>query len=233
MLNVNLQLVLKSLMDKLPRYVRVASTLEFSRLVCALERAPRVSFMHEHEGQKVLSVQMDLLKDKPVIYYTPLEGTGHYLCYGFRAGQEESCMVDSTTDTSRLYSPIIKISSLPNNLKPGNGTDDKYYPIVLEDLASLAKLSYGFEETPFPLFSFPRNDKWLVGMFMTFNEEGESYFCHVILDEDPKKPFLKFTTTNGASPSFTDNPGEHGYSYIKLVRLSDAHPLIDYDQLQN
>ena len=50
---------------------------------------------------------------------------------------------------------------------------------------------------------------------------------------DPQKPFLKFTTSNGAMTSFVDNPNEHGYSYLKLVKLSDAHPLIDYGQLQN
>ena len=220
-------------MDKLPRYIQVASTLEFSRLVCALERAPRVSFLHEHEGEKVLSVQMDILKDKPVIYYTPLDDAGHYLCYGFKSGQEESDIVDSTTDTSRLYSPIVKIRSLPKTLKPGNGTDDKYHPIVLEDLSSLAKLSYGFEEAPFPLFSFPHGDKWLLGVFMNFNEESASYFCHVILDQEPDKPFLKFTATNGNNPSFVNSPSEHGYSYIKLVKLNNTHPLVDYDQLQN
>ncbi len=220
-------------MDRLPRYIEVASTLEFSRLVCALERAPRVSFLHEHEGRKVLSVQMDILKEKPIIYYTPVHSAGHYLCYGFKSGQEESHVVDSTTDTSRLYSPIVKIRSLPRTLRPGNGTDDKYHPIVLEDLSSLAKLSYGFEEAPFPLFSFPHGDKWLLGVFMNFNEEGSSYFCHVILDREPEKPFLKFAASNGASPSFVDSPSEHGYSYIKLVRLSGTHPLVDYDQLQN
>jgi len=218
-------------MDKLPRYIQVASPLEFSRLVCALERAPRVSFLHEHEGQKVLSVQMDLLKDKPVIYYTPHDDAGHYLCYGFKSGQEESDTVDSTLDTSRLYSPIVRIRSLPKTLKPGNGTDAKYHPIVLEDLASLAKLSYGFEDAPFPLFSFPHHGKWLLGVFMNFNEEGSSYFCHVILDEEPRRPFLKFTATNGTAPSFVDSPDEHGYSYIKLVKLRNAHPLVDYDQL--
>jgi len=220
-------------MDKLPRYIQVASTLEFSRLVCALERAPRVSFLHEHEGEKVLSVQMDILKDKPVIYYTPLDDAGHYLCYGFKSGQEESGIVDSTTDTSRLYSPIVKIRSLPKTLRPGNGSDDKYHPIVLEDLSSLAKLSYGFEEAPFPLFSFPHGGKWLLGVFMNFNEESASYFCHVVLDQEPDKPFLKFTASNGTNPSFVDSPSEHGYSYIKLVKLNSTHPLVDYDQLQN
>ncbi len=220
-------------MDKLPRYIQVSSTLEFSRLVCALERAPRVSFLHEHNGQKVLSVQMDILKEKPIVYYTPFEHTGHYICYGLKGGKEESNIVNSTSDASKLYSPIVKIKSLPDTLKPGNGTTDRYLPIELEDLSSLAKLTWGFEEAPFPLFLFPHTDKWLVGVFMNFSEEGTSYFCHVVLDSDPKKPFLKFTTTTDAEPSFVENPSEHGYSYIKIIKLKETHPLVDYGHLQN
>ncbi|MCV0399795.1 MAG: hypothetical protein K5785_07365 [Nitrosarchaeum sp.] len=219
--------------DKLPRYIQVYSTLEFSRLVCALERAPRVSFLHEHNGKKVLSVQMDVLKEKPIVYYTPLEHNGHYICYGLKAGKEESEIVDTTSDSSKLYSPIVRIKSLPETLKPGNGTLDRYQPIELEDLSSLAKLTWGFDEIPFPLFLFPHNQKWLIGVFMNFNEEGTSYFCHVVLDAEPQKPFLKFSTNNGSEPSFVDSPSEHGYSYIKIIKLKDTHPLVDYGHLQN
>ena len=220
-------------MDKLPRYIEVGSNLEFSRLVCALERTPRVSFLHEHDGKKVLSVQMDLLKEKPIIYFTPVEKLGHYLCYGFKAGREESSVVNSTIDTARLYSPIVKIKSLAASLRSGCGTIDKYHPIELEDMASLAKLSYGFEDSPFPLFSFPFKDKWLMGVFMTFSEEGISYFCHIVMDEEPKRSFLKFATNNGIQPSIVDDPNEHGYSYIKIIKLKDTHPLVDYDQVHN
>ena len=142
-------------MDKFPSYIQVRSPLEFTRLVCALERSPRVSFLHEHKGAKVLSVQMDLLKESPVIYYTPVENFSHYISYGFRSGKEESLMVESTLDTSKMYSPIVKIKSLPQSLKPSaENNTAKYQPIELDDLASLAKLSYGFEEAPFPLFAF-------------------------------------------------------------------------------
>ena len=220
-------------MDKLPRYIQVSSTLEFSRLVCALERAPRVSFLHEHNGKKVLSIQMDILKDKPIVYFTPLDNNGNYLCYGLKGGKEESTIVDSTSDSSKLYSPIVRIKSLPSTLRPGNGTLDRYQPIELEDLSSLAKLTWGFEEVPFPLFLFPKNNKWLVGVFMNFNEEGQSYFCHVVLDSPPQKPFLKFSTNNGTDPSFVDSPSEHGYSYAKIIKLKDTHPLVDYGHLQN
>lgn len=226
-----------------PAYVQVGSELEFSRLVCALERAPRVSFMHDHGGRKVLSVQMDLLRERPVIYFAPLEARGHYLRYGFRGGREEAEAVDSTADNSMLYSPIIRIKSLPENLLPGDGGDaggedgggeyDMYHPLLLEDLASLAKLSYGFEEAPFPLFSFPAGGRWLVGVFMNFNEDGPSYFCHVSLGEEPVMPFLKYSTHNGVEPSFVGSPDEHGYSYIKVIRLKDPHPLVDYAQLQD
>ncbi len=219
--------------DKLPRYIQVNSTLEFSRLVCALERAPRVSFLHDHNGQKILSVQMDVLKEKPIVYYTPLEHPGHYLCYGLKGGKEESTIVNSTSDTSKLYSPIIRIKSLPKTLRPGNGTLDRYQPIELEDTASLAKLTWGFDDIPFPLFLFPHNDKWLLGVFMNFNDELISYFCHVVLDSDPQKPFMKFSSTNASDPSFVENPSEHGYSYIKIIKLKDTHPLVDYGHLQN
>jgi len=226
--------VSENTVDKLPSYIQVDSTLEFSRLVCALERMPRVSFLHEHEGKQVLSVQMDLLKEKPIIYFAPFNQLGHYLCYGFRAGKEESEFVNKTGDSTRLYSPIVKIKSLPDSLKPTKDVlAEKYQPIELEDLESLAKLSYGFEEAPFPLFCFPFKNKWLIGVFMNFNEEGASYFCYVLLDSQPENPYLKFSTNNGISTQFVSNPGEHGYSYIKIIKLKETHPLVDYDQLQN
>ena len=219
--------------DKLPRYIQVHSTLEFTRLVCALERAPRVSFLHDYDGKKILSVQMDVLKEKPIVYYTHLENNGHYLCYDFKGGKEQSEIVDTTSDASKLYSPIVRIKSLPKTLQPGNGTLDRYQPIQLEDMSSLAKLTWGIEEIPFPLFLFPHNDKWLIGVFMNFNDEGTSYFCHVVLDSDPQKPFLKFTTSNSSQPAFVENPDEHGFSYIKIIKLKDTHPLVDYGHLQN
>ena len=219
--------------DKLPRYIQVNSTLEFSRLVCALERTPRVSFLHDYDGQKILSVQMDILKEKPIVYYTPLKNIGHYLCYELKGGKEKSEIVNSTSDASKLYSPIVKIKSLPKTLRPGNGTLDRYQPIELEDMSSLAKLTWGFDEIPFPLFLFPHKDQWLIGVFMNFNEEGTSYFCHVVLDKDPQKPFIKFSSTNGSEPIFVENPSEHGFSYVKIIKLKETHPLVDYGHLQN
>jgi hypothetical protein len=214
---------------KLPHYVQVANRIEFARLVCALERVPRTSFSFEHEGQYVISVQMDLLKERPIIYYTPTEKSGHYLSYGFKAGNEDSSIVNTVTNPTYLYSPIVRVKSLPSSLKQETQHDMEsvYDPLELEDLASLVKLSYGFEESPFPLFAFSDGNKWLLGVFMNFNESDEvSYFCHVTLNIEPTKPFLKYSSKDGAEPSFASSVSEHGYSYLKVIKLKDKHPLV-------
>jgi hypothetical protein len=187
--------------------------------------------MHEHDGRKILSIQMDLLKENPIIYYVPVEKMGHYLAYGFKSGKEDCTVVDSISESTKLYSPIVKIKSLPPSLRQQLQDEHKnrYELIELEDLASLAKISYGYEEAPFPLFAFPRDNKWLVGVFMNFNEDGPSYFCHVTLDSEPDQPFLKYAMNNGNAPVFSANLNEHGYSYIKIIKLKETHPLINYD----
>jgi len=258
---------------KLPHYVQVANRIEFARLVCALERVPRTSFSFEHEGQYVISVQMDLLKERPIIYYTPAEKSGHYLSYGFKAGNEDSSIVNTITNSTYLYSPIVRVKSLPPSLKQETQRDlesvydpleledlaslvnlsygfeespfrvkslppslkqetqrdleSVYDPLELEDLASLVNLSYGFEESPFPLFAFSDGNKWLLGVFMNFNESDKvSYFCHVTLNIEPTKPFLKYSSKDGAEPSFASSVSEHGYSYLKVIKLKGKHPLV-------
>jgi hypothetical protein len=174
---------------------------------------------------------MDLLKERPIIYYVPIEQNGHYLSYGFRNGKEEANVVDAISEPTKLYSPIVKIKALPMSLRQ-NGDDqiEKYELLELEDLASLAKISYGYDEAPFPLFAFPYKDnKWLLGVFMNFNEDGPSYFCHVVLDSAPTQPFLKYAMHNGNMPVFTDNLNEHGYTYIKIIKLVEPHPLVNHD----
>lgn len=216
-------------MVKRPYYIELYDTNEFSRLVCALERIPRTCFAFVLDGKDVISVQMDLLKERPVNYYVPNSKFGHYLSYGFKANKEDCDVVNTITNPTYLYSPIIRIKSMPESLKPEATPDPEtaYESLELEDLASLLKLSYGFEESPFPLFAFPEGTKWLVGVFMNFNESDEtSYFCHVRLDYEPTKPFLKYSSKDGIEPVFVSGLNEHGYSYLKVIKLKGKHPIV-------
>lgn len=216
-------------MVKLPFYIEVTDLTEFSRMVCALERVPRTSFSFELDGKNIISVQMDLLKERSVNYYVTTEKKGHYLSYGFKSGKEDYDVVNTISNPMYLYSPIVGVKSLPETLKSETATIPEvvYEPIELEDLTSLMKLSYGFEESPFPLFTFSNGTNWLMGVFMNFNESDEtSYFCHVKLDYEPTKPFLKYSSKDGIEPSFVNSVVDHGYSYLKVIKLKGRHPLV-------
>ncbi len=216
-------------MIKFPYYIEVHDLTEFSRLVCALERIPRTSFSFDFDKKNVISVQMDVLKEHPVNYYVPTDKIGHYLSYELKAGKENCDIVNTITNSTYLYSPIVRVKSLPNTLKPEANLDKDiaYEPLELEDITSLIKLSYGFEESPFPLFTFSDAGRWFVGLFMNFNESDEiSYFCHVRLDFEPTKPFLKYSSKDGTEPTFVNSISDHGYSYLKVIKLKDKHLLV-------
>jgi len=216
-------------MVKLPFYIEVADMIEFARMSCALERVPRTAFSFELNGNNVISVQMDLLKERSVNFYVSSDLKGHYLSYGFKGGKEDCEVVNTVTNPMYIYSPIVRVKSLPETLKPETSSlpEVVYESIELEDLTSLIKLSYGFEESPFPLFAFPDGSKWYVGVFMNFNESDEtSYFCHVKLDYEPTKPFMKYSSKDGIEPSFVSTVSDHGYSYLKVIKLKGKHPLV-------
>ncbi len=216
-------------MVKLPFYIEVNDFAEFSRLVCALERIPRTAFSFNLEGINVISVQLDVLKERPINYFTPSNKNGHYISYALKGGKEEFDIVNTISNATFLYSPIVKVKSIPDTLKPetSNNPEIFYESLELEDLTSLIKLSYGFEESPFPLIAFSNNSKWYLGVFMNFNESDEtSYFCHVKLDEEPTKPFLRYSSKDGLEPSYVGSLSDHGYSYLKIIKLKGKHPLV-------
>ena len=222
-----------------PYYIQLESYLDFSRLVCALENVPFMCMVHKYEGQDVLCTQVDVLHDKPIMYYVPLSAgpaADHYVYYGLKSGREEYGMSHTTSDASMAYSPVIRVKSLPDALRPDDNISDMYYPVVLEDLSGLTKMTWGREDAPFPLFLFSRGDgKWSIGAVLAqpASIDAPSYFAHVELDADPGKPFLMFSTQNGMTPKFVDAPSEHGYSYMKIIRLKGSHPLIDYEDVRS
>ena len=142
--------------------------------------------------------------------------------------------MDSASDASKIYSPLIHVRSLPETMAPKEAHGGRYLRMELEDLDSLAKLSYDVEHSGYPLFLFPWKCGWLLGVFISFGDEDDDpYFCHVCLDEDPKKPFLRHSAQNGTRPSFVDSPDDHGYFYFKIIRLRETHPLVEHADLCN
>ena len=207
----------------------------FGRLVCALERTPMPAFSLVLNERFVYAVQTDFIEGRPVIYFAENDerNYGQYLAYRITGTAEEVAIVDSVVNPSYIYTPVINVEKFPTSLTRKARLDKKsgYIAIKLRDLSSLAKVAAYktmYDEPPLPLLSFKDNNKCVVGSAISFMESDSiSYFYYLVLDEEPTDPFLRYSSQKIEQPSFSGRIGEHGYIYLKLIRLASKHPLVE------
>lgn len=220
---------------KSPSYIELDSVKDLARLACALERAPLPIFFMNLRGEDVLATQIDLLMGKPVIYYAKANSSGEFLAYRNAGGVEDVVLVDAVTNPALLYAPIIRVEKIPANMMKNSKTskNSSYISIKLKDLASLAKVSCYkmiYEEAPLPLFLF-KNGNWILGTFMGTNDSNDAaFFYYINMDSTPLQPFLKYSAQKVEKPTFTNNIDEHGYVYMKVIKLKKDHPLVMIDE---
>ncbi len=98
----------------------------------------------------------------------------------------------------------------------------------MDDLGSLARLTYDPElpdEPDLTLFMFPQKQKWIAGYITKIDLEDTIYFFnHVKLDDEPSKPFLKYSLQEAKAPVFVDK-FQHGYSYLPIIKLKKSHEI--------
>ncbi|HYY86014.1 MAG TPA: hypothetical protein VE594_02810 [Nitrososphaeraceae archaeon] len=213
---------------------------DFGRLVCALERTPLPTFSLILNKDHVFGVQTDFINGRQVIYFVKHRRieAGQYVAYRITGTSEEVMVVDCVGNPTFVYSPIIKIEKFPARLARTARIDKKsrYIAIGLKDLSSLAKVAAYkaiYDEPPLPLFFFKilgDAEKFAVGAAMSLNEPNTTpYFYYILLKEEPKDPFLRFSSQRPEQPSFSSRIDEHGNIYLKLIKLADNHPLVGID----
>lgn len=221
---------------KAPCYILLESLKDFARLVCALERTPLPAFSLVFNKEDILAVQTDIINGRPVIYYTKSNRSkdGQYLAYRVSNGIEEVLFTDSVSNPTFVYSPILKVERFPHLMTKSVKTFDKksgYTPIMLKDKSSLAKVAAYktmFDEPPLPLFMYRQQEnKVILGTPMSANDnDTASYFYYVSLMEYSEEPFLRFSSLKPEQPVFSSRLDEHGYIYLKVIRLTAEHPLV-------
>jgi hypothetical protein len=192
------------------------------------------AFSLQFNKRDVLAVQTDIINGRPVIYYADNGSKdGQYLAYRVSNGVEEVLLAGSVDNPTFVYSPILKVEKFPRALARSAKVDKKsgYTVIELKDLSSLAKVAAYktmYDEPPLPLFLFKeRGGKVILGATMSANDnETISYFYYVALGEEPKEPFLRYSSQRAERPVFSARLDEHGYVYLKVIRLATDHPLV-------
>jgi hypothetical protein len=192
------------------------------------------AFSLQFNRHEVLAVQTDIINGRPVIYYAQEDAKdGQYLAYRVSNGIEEVLLASSVDNPTYVYSPILKVEKFPRSLAKSARIDkgSGYTVIKLKDLSSLAKVAAYktiYDEPPLPLFLFKeRGGNIVLGTTMSANDnETISYFYYLTLEEEPKKPFLRYSSQRIDQPTFSTRLDEHGYVYLKVIRLAADHPLV-------
>jgi hypothetical protein len=226
------------LLLKSPYFVEVSSIQDFGRLVCAFERTPLLTFSFRSGKEELLATQIDFLNNVPVIYYVKYSGHGQYLAYRNSNAIEDVSIVENIQNPSVMYSPVISVDKFPPIFwrRPKGTKNSNYEPIKLSNFQSLVKIaSYKmiYEESPLPLFVFKstKKSKYVVGTALNMAEsDGISYFYYATISENPVHSFIKYSSLKSEDPTFTNNLEEHGYIYIKLIKLLGSHPLVKVNE---
>lgn len=110
-------------------------------------------------------------------------------------------------------------------------------------LAKAAAYKSVYDEPPLPIFLFPKKESvdnssphstqhtFIMGTTINLTEtDSLSYFYYITTTEEPKYSYLRFSSQSPEQPTFSNRVDEHGYIYLKIIKLAHAHPLIDlYD----
>mgnify|MGYP000424527557 CR=1 FL=1 len=203
---------------------------DLARYVCAFQEYPKRVYTHELEGSRVIS-SSQVMSNTLLIFYVPVTKSGRYVSYKITNGKEICDIVESTKDISQ-YAPIVHMESKISPLLPeSKNIPDQFNPIKVQDLGSLARLTYDPEfpdEQNHTLYAFPRVNSWILG-FVTSLEMDQVYynFNYVQLDSEPTTYFLQYRGNQGQDPKFS-NCLDHGFSYFPIVKIKNEHTIFGF-----
>ena len=190
-----------------------------------------------YNKDRILAVQTDFVNGVPIIYYTRKTidfNHNQYLAYRCNGIIEEVYVAETASNPLYSYSPIINIEKMPSLLSKNSRKNKRfnYIKIKVSDLSSLAKVAAYktiYDEPPLPLLVFKqaKSKKYTIGTALNLMESDLSnYFYYLEIENENILNFLRYSSQKNEIPIFTNNIENHGYIYLKVIKLLKDHPLI-------
>ena len=176
-----------------------------------------------------MAVLMEELEDTWAFLTARSERTGQFIMYEAGTSGEKIEFVNRVRDYSASYIPVIGLAERPEFLKCKKGLIPPLKPVKVDDLTSLVKLAIyklHYDEFPVPLYLSREGDGLHLGAMVRLTEGNEdTYYFHTKV-EGADGGFLKVSTTDVREVKFSKGVGEHGFLYIKVIRLKDELGLV-------
>ncbi len=209
-------------------FIELETLEDLARYVCASREYPLRVYSIHYKNKEILSSTLTLANTL-VIFYIPTIKSGSYISYSISSGKEICNIVNSTKNIS-TYAPIIHFENTLTQL-PTKNISDKFHPIKLKDLGSLARLTYdpeSIDEPKLTLYTFSHKDKWNIGYITSLEMDSTYYqFNYVELNSKPNNHFLKYHGDQVKEPEFSDS-FVHGFSYMPIIFLKENHPIFGF-----
>ncbi|MGP8056218.1 MAG: hypothetical protein ACLP9K_01225 [Nitrososphaerales archaeon] len=212
-------------------YVGLDSLLELGRLSCFLERAPFPLFAFRQGRATRIAAQADFFMGTPVFYFFDSEKVDEFLAYRIAGEVEEVQLVPTANNASYLYAPVIRVQKMPGQLAGIKEFPDKFMSVEVENVPSLVKVgAYKtlFEEPPLPLFAFKEGSAWVIGTFARIDDYEEASIFFYTRSEVVPTGFVRYSYDKITETAFVRRADEPGYHYIKVVKLAEPHPLVQF-----
>jgi len=166
-----------------------------------------------------------------VFYYFDSGQIDEFLAYRIAGELEEVQLVPTASNASYLYAPVIRVQKMPEPLAAKTEFADKFMSVEVENVPSLVKVgAYKtlFEEPPLPLFSFKDGSTWVIGTFARIDDYEEASIFFYTRCKDGPTGFVKYSYDKITESAFVKRTDEPGYHYIKVVKLAESHPLVQF-----
>jgi len=212
-------------------YVGLDSLLELGRLSCFLERAPFPLFAFKQGKLSRIAAQADLFMGTPVFYFFDSGTVDEFLAYRIAGEAEEVQLVPTASNASYLYAPVIRVQKMPEPLAGKKEFRDKFMSVEVENVPSLVKVgAYKtlFEEPPLPLFAFKDGSDWVIGTFARIDDYEEASIFFYTRSKDSPLGFVRYSYDKITESIFVRRTDEPGYHYIKVIKLAEPHPLVQF-----
>jgi hypothetical protein len=79
------------------------------------------------------------------------------------------------------------------------------------------------------IYTFKNGTSWISGCFARLDDyEEASLFFYSRLEKEPPSGFVRYSASRLGDTDFSKRIDEHGSIYVKVVRLKEKHPLVEF-----
>lgn len=216
------------------KFIQLAGLNELARLTCALEKTPLPTLFFNWKKKPYLATQFDTFERRPIFYYVASEAA-EFLGYKISGTIEEAILTNHASNSAFVYSPIISLENIPRSYEKGlkEGTKkmkNKYSSVRVKDLNSLSKIAAYkvlYDEPPLPIFRFSYKKDDVLGVFTRLDDLEEALiFFYLKIGPKVKASFIRYSSSKENGAALTNNVGDHGYIFIKVIEVLGSHPLV-------